>query len=419
MQIFIFRIEFFIWMNKILAYLVISIFLINPVLALSITEMKSQIESASSDMSSFFDSIPKEDMIIIKGSKLSTEEKMVFNLIKSNMDKLQGIEIVPDTMQIDGSKYPVFLGSQKTNYALKNLEGKFIEEQNSLYSPIIIRKGLFNGKRSMILSSEREINNNENHAIKKSPLNLVMNEKYVPIVATLISMFLLYLWQVIGKTVMETINEFISSKLIDKKAKKKRQRKIKKNEFVNLNEIIAFIITVLVFSFIMSWTWTSDSNGFKKICMINLIVVFVITFIREIARLIFCYKFKLISELIFWRFGTVLTIISTLLGNTFSLASYTLLNEGTKDLKKYGKISFMISMFTFVVAIVTYVINLFSPSLILQMLFVYSIMTLFIEMFPKEPFTGYDIRLWSNTVWFISYVVIIIAYVSMNFTLYV
>ena len=76
-------------------------------------------------------------------------------------------------------------------------------------------------------------------------------------------------------------------------------------------------------------------------------------------------------------------------------------------------------MFTFGLAILAYILNVLFPSLIMQMIFVFSIMIVFIEMFPMSPMPGEDIKKWNFTVWLISYIVIILAYIGLNFSVYI
>jgi hypothetical protein len=227
---------------------------------------------------------------------------------------------------------------------------------------------------------------------------------------------MLYLWQVFGNTLIELINETVSSKILDKWSKKK---KIKKNQFLNLSEIIAFLIFVVMFAFMMAYSWSSDKKEFFSLLLLNIVIIGIISFIREFARLIFCHKHKFKSEYIFWPFGTILTVASTFLGNTFSLSACTLLDEDEKDEKKFGKFSFLISLFTFLFAIIAYIINILTPSIILQMIFVFSIMIVFIELFPMSPMPGYDVKKWSFPLWIISYIVVFLVYIYMNFTVYV
>jgi hypothetical protein len=167
----------------------------------------------------------------------------------------------------------------------------------------------------------------------------------------------------------------------------------------------------------MTWSYSGDMHEFLRMLGLNFVIVGTVTLIRESFRIFFCYREKLKSEYRFWIFGTLLTFISTLLGNTFSLVSYTL-TEGESE-KKLGKLSFIISLITVFASIAAYVINIFHPSLVLQMIFVYCIIVSFIELFPLAPMAGADIRKWNAFVYVIFYLIVFALYVSMNFTMYV
>ena len=329
---------------------------------------------------------------------------------------MQGLVIIKDINNIDYEKNLVLLGSKKTNKITRELESRFENRTKKKYSPLIIETANIGEQKILMIYSKKEDSNAQNFVAKKSPLNNIMDEKYVPAAATFLSILLMYLWQVFSKTMFDFVNEAISSKILDKKAS---TYKIKKNEFLNHKEIIAFIVYVIIFAFSIAYGWSNGSNEFFRLFWINLIIIGAISLIREIARLRFCFKRKIQSEFVFWPFGTLVTIISTFFGNTFSLASYTLLDEDENDEKRFGKSAYLITLFTFGLAILAYILNVLFPSLIMQMIFVFSIMIVFIEMFPMSPMPGEDIKKWNFTVWLISYIVIILAYIGLNFSVYI
>jgi hypothetical protein len=411
--------------KKLVIFLIILIS-ISSVKAYNLDDLKTRIDDATSEVQDFFGSVPKNDLLIVVGKRISFEDKILFNLIKAQVQDIQGIEIDSED-QISNEKYEnkylILLGGKKTNSISKKLlnENKV---DSSIYSPIIIEKGVNNNKKFMILYSEKEKINKQNYGIKKSPLNGIMDEKFIPIVATSISIFFLYLWNVLAKTFTDLFSDFVSSKFLDKKTKKskikkKKVHKIKAHEFINISEVIAFILYVVIFSLTLSWSWSENFLDFKRILLINLIVVGVISFAREFVRLIFCYKQKLRSEYVFWPFGTFLTLLSTYIGNTFAMISYTLLDEDEADEKKFGRSSFLIALFTYFIAVISYILNMINPTVFLQMMFVFSIMILFIELFPMHPMPGFEIKEWNFIVWLISYIIIFLSYISMNFTIYV
>lgn len=375
-----------------------------------------KIADASIDVENFFDSIPHEDITIVMGSQISVEDKILFNLIKSNINYMKGIAIIDDNHIKETNTNLVLIGSEKTNSISKGIASQLIERSEKDYSPLILDMSMNGDKKVLMIYSKKEKTMLQNNAIKKSPLNKIVDEKYVPAAATFLSILMLYLWQVFGATLIELFNETVSSKLMDHWSKKK---KILKHEFVNSKEIIAFVIFVLIFSFISAYNWSTDFQSFMKLFWLNLLIIGVISLIREFARLRSCHVHKLKSEYVFWPFGSLITIISTFLGNTFSLVSYTLLDEDEEDIKKFGKSSFAISFYTFLFAIIAYLLNIFLPNVILQMIFVFCIMIVFIELLPMNPMPGYDVKKWNFTIWLVSYIVVLFSYIFMNFTVYV
>lgn len=393
------------------------------------SDLTDSINNASQEIETFFSTVLASDIVIVTGDHISFEEKMLFNLAKSRVDELQGTHIFTEKYflhtNVSGNSLAL-IGSEKTNGVSKALleEGVLHDVQTTMYPPLIITKGIkADGSRVLILSSEKEMLNVGNSAIAKSPLNRFMDEKYVPFAATFMSILFLYLWSVFARTIVNLLSDFVSSKILGHKSagktiRKEKKEHIKAHELINGREVMAFIVYVLAFTFTMSWTWSSDLVHFKRMLFINLLVVGIISFLRETVRLFFCYRKKLRSEFVFWPFGTFIAVVSTLLGNTFSTIAYTLLDEDEKDEKRFGKGSFLIAFYTYIFIIIAYILNIFYPSLILQMAFVFSIMTLFIEFFPLRPMPGEEIKQWNFTIWLVSYILIIATYIFLNFTVY-
>jgi hypothetical protein len=412
--------------KKIIALLVFVILLSSFSHALDTAQIKQGIEQASEQVNDFFSNTTRDEITIVTGSKISIEDKILFNMLKSQVTGIQGIEVDPDTKAVVSSrmKNVVLIGGGKTNLLSKIIMKDLKDKKETVISPLVLVFGKYpDGRKAMIIYSQKEINNNENSAVLKSPLAAIMDKKYVPVAATFISILLLYFWSILGKIVMSLFSDFSSSKVMQnitskKKIKKKEVHHLKLHEFIDFSEIIALLITSIVFAVTMSWTWSGNLKEFQRMFVINLIIVAVISFLREITRQFICYKNKLRTEYSLWPFGGALTLISTFLGNTFSLVSYTLVDENINE-KKFGKITFMISLFTFIAAVIAYILNIFNPGIILQMIFVYCIMMLFIDLFPLAPFAGNDIRKWKFVTWLIFYIIVIVSYIYVNFTAYV
>jgi len=387
--------------------------LLMPFVSADLSDTDQKMDEASAIITDFFSEFNNNEMVIIQGSKVSLEEKMIFGLIKERNAQLQGIDVKPDTYS--DSKLAYILIGQKTNAYSKNLD--INESTTKDFSPVILKYGtLISGEKFLIAYSEREDKNNQNHAVLKSPLAGIVPPVFIPIIAVSASILLLYLWSILGNTLGNLFSDYVSSKMLRKKTKKK---KIKKGEFLRFSEVLAFILTVVLFALEMSWNWSEDLGEFWGLLLLNILIVGAVMFVREFVRLIFCHKKKLKSEYVLWPVGSIVTIISTWLGNTFALASYTLLDEDVEDIKKFGKAAFLINLFTFITAFVAYILNIFFPSVFLQMYFVYCMMILFLEMFWMKPMPGNDIKRWNFPIWLIFYLIVVASYIYTNFTVYV
>ena len=289
----------------------------------------------------------------------------------------------------------------------------------------IFNRALSEGEvKSLYESSAFASNNNinENYAAEKSPLNLVMDKKYVPFVATVTSVSIIYLWNIFGSSILQFFKDYISSHIRGKKSKNKKIKK--KIEFsykfiknIDIVELFSMLLAITVFAITMSWTWSADMSEFFNLFLINFIVISCILGFREISRLYYSQKYKLKTQYVFWPFGALLTIISTFLGNTFSLTFYIVFEE-EKNIKKFGKMYFNIYLILYTLSLITFTLHFFIPLIVLQMIFSFSIMGLFIFLAPIKPMTGYNIKKWNFKKWSILYAVVFISYIIMNFTLY-
>jgi Zn-dependent protease len=109
-------------------------------------------------------------------------------------------------------------------------------------------------------------------------------------------------------------------------------------------------------------------------------------------------------------------IVSTAIGNTFSLAANHHYDE--EDLKKCGIVSFIVSLVMYIIVAIIFSINLFYPSTILQMIIIVTILNLFIDLFPLNPMDGYEIRHWNIFLWLSLYIIVCISYIVVYFNLY-
>lgn len=370
----------------------------------------------------------QSDIIIIKGEKLALQDNLVLTTIASQMENTEDIKRIQDAtaQEQDLSDYPllVLLGTEKTNSYTSNLiSSGLFKETNSMVSPaLFLRFGTHatTSQEILIVSTISEKENRENYASEKSPLSGFINKEYIPAIATATSVIFLYIWSIIGNTISEFIFDFISEHITERKIKKLRKYAGKthlSNKRKMLHESMALVLAVIVFSLAMSWTWSSDNTEFISLIFVNLFIIALVFMIREGLRLFLSRKYTINTSHVFWPFGSILTLGSTALGNTFSLASFTMLAD-EKDQKLYGKMYYRIFKVLYLICLICFVLNFFYPSVFLQMTYVFIIMSLFIDMTPVEPMDGKDVKLWNKAKWTGFYIIVIVSYLIMNFSIY-
>ena len=389
------------------------------------------LANARNLLCTFLEPYTQNDILAIQGGTVTIQDKLLITLVRSQIKNVDDIKTIPDTniSQVDIGEYSVLvlLGSEKTNqYTAEILSYHDFSLSSYLYaSPFMLMLGHDNStdKDIVVIFTATEIYNLENKAAERSPLSGIIDKKYVPIVATATSILALYLWNIFGNTVVEFLFDFTSEKVQEHEIKKRRKQKRRliheqSEKNVLLKEIAGIVLAVLVFSTAMSWTWSSHLSEFFTLFLVNICVIGAIFSIKEILRVHLSKKKKMRTEHVFWPFGAALTMGSTILGNTFSLASYTYY-DNPEAIKQYGRMYFFIFLSLYIFSLATFILNFLFPSVIFQMMFVFSIMSVFIDMTPLDPMDGYDVKFWNFNAWLLFYILVACSYLIMNFTFFI
>ncbi len=261
----------------------------------------------------------------------------------------------------------------------------------------------------------------DNKIYNRSILGITLEPQFVIPFATILSIILLFLFNFL----VEFLSDYSSEKAIeyrkdrkDKKAKAKlKKAKIQPHRFLSKGELIAVTVTTLILSFVLTLTWAPDLTYFIEAFIIISIIVIVILFLRESFRSYLAHKQKLPSEFYIWPIGAAMMVVSTFIGNTFSLAAnHHYEDEG--DIKKCGKVTFIVSIYMYLAVLGIFIINLYYPSTILQMIVIVLILNLFIDLFPLNPMDGYEVRHWNSYLWMFLYIIVILTYITVYFNLY-
>ncbi len=249
-------------------------------------------------------------------------------------------------------------------------------------------------------------------------MNGFFQREAVPIVATAVSITTLVLWQLFGGIVVDFLSDYTSEKLIDAKSTgKKYIKKLDKIKIPKMplktSELFNIFIAVAVFSFALSWAWGNSTGEIISLFVLNLFILGFIYLFREYFRIYYSEKLGLKTDHVLWPFGVAVTIVSSLLGNTFSLASYTTAENESDG--RYAKLLLKSAFILYLIALVCYLLNFVLPNIVFQMAFIFIIMSLMIDMTPLKPMDGYIIRKWNFGCFTAAYAIIIVSYVLMMF----
>jgi len=385
-------------------------------------------DTAKSRIKTFLEPYTVDNILIIKGSKLSIQDNLILTMVSSQIDNAHEITKITDNenseTSLDNYDLIILLGSEKTNSYTSQirLNHQYDESTSFKSTPFIIHFGKDNqqDKEILIAYLVTEPNNQVNYGAEKSPLNGLIDKKIIPVIVTSTSILLIYLWSIFGNTLSEFIFDFISEHIAERKMKKlkKDKNKSKDNDDRNkiLKELLATLLAIIVFSLAMSWTWSADMNEFQRLLIVNIFIITTIYILREGIRMHLSKKYEMDTKHVFWPFGAILTLASTILGNTFSLASFTML-ENDEQQKKFGKMYYFIFKFFYLLGLLFFIGNFFYPTIYFQMFYVFIMMSIVIDMTPFEPMDGYDVRFWNKRKWLAFYIIVILSYIIMNFSL--
>ncbi len=250
------------------------------------------------------------------------------------------------------------------------------------------------------------VNKNANRSL----LNGIFDKKTISLLATIISILLLFLMNYLVEFSSDYFSEKAKNHFDNKKERNWRIAKLLliASYFVS-HETFAKIVSILIFSFVITWAWVPDFSDFILFFIFSIFLVSIVILSSETLRKYLCKKHNLCSEFAIWPLGSLMMIVSTFIGNTFSLtANQNYSNED--NIKKCGRVSFIVSILLFILVIFGYLFNIFYPSIFIQMFLIITILNLFIDLFPFKPMDGYDIRRWNFPIWITFYILILISY---------
>ena len=358
--------------------------------------------------------------LIVIGSQTDLTESLLLqgasaqqNYI-ARMPRVGENEKLVDQIRSGEIKLVILLGGPLQNNITKIAENEsWFNQSQDIGFGVLLRSGkLESGTVVLSLSSKKGYDEGLNRqSVKYSPLSSIIPKEYVPIAATGISLLIMVL---INLT--RTVFEF---KALDiGRAGKKVGQGAKFIGPVNISEILAIVGASVVLGISISWQYFGPSTDFAKWVVINSVICLIGAILHEITHKIFAHLFKIKIEYRFWPAGSILTLISSYLGNAFSIQAF-ILEEIPEKVEKWkvGVMKLAAPVVSAIVMVVFAVINFKNPSPIYQTIYTTSALWAMAEMLPLSSLDGKDIKEWNSGIWAISFLLIGSAYVIVTFLL--
>jgi hypothetical protein len=290
----------------------------------------------------------------------------------------------------------------------------WFNETRTVEGGLIVKTGKLSGGTVVVSISDRmgyEPGAVKMEGVKYSPLAAIMPKEYVPAAATGISLIMLILINV-GRTVFEF-------KALDIGRK---GRKVNSGAWIvfgfNVTEALAIAGASLVLGISISWQYFGPSLDFVFWAAVNTAICLLAGILHELTHRIFAFIFKIRMEYVFWPAGSALTLISSYLGNAFSIQGF-ILEDIPEGIAKW-KVGLMklsaplVSAFFMVVFAALYYAW---PSPLFKSIYAISGLWAMAEILPLGSLDGKDIRDWSGTVWFIAFSLISVSYLAVTLLL--
>jgi hypothetical protein len=384
----------------------------------SLLKIYANIETNATTQAEFNAFLTTHSLIVI-GSRIQTGEMLLVDAAKLENPWLAGAKEAPDddaTRQIiERGDYAVVVllgGPEQNAITQKAINSSWFNETFEMEGGYIVKSGkLANGAVVLSISDKAGYDANalKRTSASKSPLTAFVPEAYVPAAATIISLLLLVLFNL-----TRTVFEFKALD-IGRKDKKVHEGALLFHH-INITELLAVLGAALVLGISISWQYFGDDMlGW---IMINTVICLIGAVIHEVAHRIFAHFFKIKMEYKFWPAGSVLTLVSSYLGNAFSIQAF-ILEEIPPETPKWkaGLMKLSAPMISTLIMCVFAWMYFLTPDPIYKVVYTTSALWAMAEILPFGSLDGKDIKDWSPLVWGIAFFVISGAYVIVTFFL--
>ncbi|MFA5077602.1 MAG: hypothetical protein WC488_04205 [Candidatus Micrarchaeia archaeon] len=366
-----------------------------------------------------FEVIAAKMTLVVTGSGTDAAEKALWESAKAAYPAIANATAMGDgdaaLAIIDSGTYPlvVLIGGPSQNRMTEILDKRgVLNESEEVYGQFLVNYGQ-NGNGSVVvaLSDKRGVSNAGRISVRYSPLSAFIPPEYVPAAATAVSLVMLALMNV-----ARTVFEF---KALDIGRK---NRKVGEGSVyawkVNLSEALAIIGASLVLGISISWQYFGPTPEFLLWTFINTIICLIAGIAHELTHRIFAHFFKIRMEYRFWPAGSLVTLVSSFLGNAFSVQGF-ILEEIPKETERWkvGLMKLGAPLLSNGAMLLFAFINVIYPHVLFQIIYTTSALWAMAEMLPFSGLDGKDIKDWNFFVWLASFVFVAGCYIFVTFIL--
>lgn len=267
------------------------------------------------------------------------------------------------------------------------------------------------GAAVVIFSDRRGVANLARKAAAYSPLSRFLPLEWVPLAASLLgAVFVIAIS--LAKACLES---FII-------ARGKKGRRVSKNAMkvfrVKVCEVASVFAAALVLGLALSWTYAGPTMGFLPLLILNLSLCLTAGLSHEATHWLMGRLLKVETEYRFWLSGSIATVASALLGNSFGLQGF-LVDEIGEDVPRWkvGLMKLAPPLLSAAVMTIAGVLNYLNPHVVFQMAYSIAGINATADIMPFKPMDGYDVRRWSIPVWLGAFIVITVSFLAVNFVL--
>lgn len=316
------------------------------------------------------------------------------------------------TMVDTSGRLIVLLGGPAQNTITSRLleMGMLNTEKREMLNQMVVADGKTGeGIKVVVISDKRGFANLERKAASYSPLVFCLPLQWIPIAASIIGAVLM--------SILNLLKGYIESIILDlgKKGYGIHEKTLKIFG-VKVREVLAVIAASIVLGLAVSWTFAGPTVGFIGLLLLNTLLCFVGGISHEVIHWAMAKILKIKTEYRFWLSGSIMTVITSFLGNSFGLQGF-LIEEVEKDAPRWktGLMKLSSPVFSTIVMVIFAATNFFLPHVVFQMVYSIAGMLAMVEILPFQPMDGYEIRKWNILIWLIAFIFILVSFIATNF----